>query len=857
MKKNRAKKYGSLRRVLVAMRLSLLAFAVLVCLAVFGVLMIRRSLLKNAQETGNALARSYAEEARSNLTVYQTLLSYGTAFLQDRLNQGYSMESLCDSAQMYFDRVTGVLGEGVVSPFLLVGDEIMTVSGVSPTDIDPAYDPTQREWYRTAVEANGKVAFTGLYTDVITGEPAISVVQSFNGGDVVLGFDIFTENFHFQADSLSLAHADSFFLCDASGALLYSRTGLNLGYDALQEYCDMLLEKITAGELYSYEAAILDLEGQRRGVYYNRMENGWYSIITVPYCNILGDLRPFGSVLGLILAVSLVVLAVTVWREKKYHDRIDRADETVHVLGNSYYALYRVDFAQGCYEMIKSPAPVQEKLAPKGNYSALMQIAGEVIEPGAYAEFAKSFSLENIRRLVQNKVQDFGGDFRRRFGEEYRWVNVRVLFDETLAPEEVVICFREIGQEKQQEMEERRILKDALELAHRNETAKQAFFSSMSHDMRTPLNAIVGLSELAAQYSDADRLKDSLRKINNASRQLLSLINDILDMSRMEQGKVMLNNRDFDLRECLDDCLEAFRFQAQAQHKTLDVKLELETTRLLGDPERINQILNNLLSNAFKFTPEGGTVRLQVSQIAGGDFVKYKIVVADNGIGMSADFLPHLFEPYSREMRFAARQSVGTGLGMSITKNLVSQMNGELQVESEQGKGTTFTLVLPFLVSAMPLNRPESATPPETYRLEGRRILLAEDNEVNMEITTELLQMHDVEVVQAWTGKEAVEQFEKSEPFFFDAVLMDMQMPELDGCEAARQIRALPRPDAPVVPIIAVTANAFAEDIAATAAAGMNAHVSKPIDFALLCRTLGRLTADTDITADSAPTDLV
>ena len=214
MKKNRAKKYGSLRRVLVAMRLSLLAFAVLVCLAVFGVLMIRRSLLKNAQETGNALARGYAEEARSNLTVYQTLLSYGTAFLQDRLNQGYSMESLCDSAQMYFDRVTGVLGEGVVSPFLLVGDEIMTVSGVSPTDIDPAYDPTQREWYRTAVEADGKVAFTGLYTDVITGEPAISVVQSFNGGDVILGFDIFTENFHFQADSLSLARADSFFLCD-------------------------------------------------------------------------------------------------------------------------------------------------------------------------------------------------------------------------------------------------------------------------------------------------------------------------------------------------------------------------------------------------------------------------------------------------------------------------------------------------------------------------------------------------------------------------------------------------------------------------------------------------------------------
>lgn len=848
MKEHKIRKYNSLRRVLSSMRLSLLAFVMLVCLALFGVLMIRRSLLQNAQETGTALARSYAEETRSNLTVYQTLLSYGTAFLQDRLDQGYTTEALCNSAEMYFNRVTGVLGEGVVSPFLLIGDEMFTASGEKPSDIDPDYDASTRDWYRMALDADGKVVVTGLYTDVVTDAPVISVVQAFDKGNVVLGFDIFTENFHFQTDPLSLAHADSFFLCDASGALLYARTGLELDNDGLQTYCNELLTKISAGELDGYADHITDLDGNRRGVYYSRMDNGWYSIVTMPYKSVLGDLRPFGSVLGLILAISLLVLAVTVWREKKYHDRIDRADETVHVLGNSYYALYLVDCEAGTYEMIKSAPPVQEKLPPKGNYSALMKIVGEVIEPGAYAEFAQSFSLDSIRRLVHDRIPDFGGDFQRRFGEEYHWVNVRVLYDETLAPQEVVLCFREIGQEKQRQMEERRVLEDALELARRNETAKQSFFSSMSHDMRTPLNAIVGLSELAAGYDDAPRLKEYLRKINTASRQLLSLINDILDMSRMEQGKVMLNNREFDLRACVEDSLEAFRFQAQAQRKTLDVKMELDDTRLLGDPARINQILNNLLSNAFKFTPEGGTIRLHVTQIDKGDFAKYKIVVADTGIGMSADFLPHLFEPYSREMRFGAKQSIGTGLGMSITKNLVSQMNGELQVESEQGKGTTFTLVLPFAVLAG--QEPKDVSPaPESYSLEGRRILLAEDNEVNMEITTELLQMNGAEVTQAWNGREALEQFEKSESFHFDAVLLDMQMPEMDGCEAARRIRALSRPDAPVVPIIAVTANAFAEDIAATAAAGMNAHVSKPIDFGLLCRTLGRLTSGSDVLA--------
>lgn len=852
MKNKKNKSHNNIHRVLGDMRLSLLAFFVLVCLVLFGVLMIRRSLLKNAQKSGSALARSYAEEARSNLTVYQTLVSYGTAFLQDRLNQGYTNEELFASAEMYFDRVTSVLGDQVISPFLLLDGEMLTTTELSPTDIDPDYTPTQREWYRMAVEADGAVVFTGLYTDIVSGQPTISVVQSVNNGEAVLGFDIFTENFHFQADPLSLAHADSFFLCDATGSVLYARTELDLQNAELQSYCNTLLEKISAGELDEFNEYITDLDGNRRGVYYNQMDNGWYSIVTVPYESILGDLRPFGSVSMLILVISLLVLAVTIWREKRYNDRIGRANETVQVLGNSYYALYRVDCADGTYEMIKSAPPVQGHLPEKGNYADLMQVVKEVMEPGAYTEFRQSFSLENIRHLVETHTADFGGDFQRRFGNEYRWVNVRVLFDETLAPEEVVLCFREIGQERQRQMEERRVLEDALELARRNETAKQAFFSSMSHDMRTPLNAIVGLSELSAQYEDVDRLKDCLRKVNNASRQLLNLINDILDISRMEQGKVMLNNREFDLRECVEECLESFRFQAQTQHKTLDVKLELNATRLLGDPSRINQILNNLLSNAFKFTPEGGTIRLHVTQIDKGDFAKYKIVVADTGIGMSSDFLPHLFEPYSREMRFTAKQSIGTGLGMSITKNLVSQMNGELHVESEQGKGTTFTLVLPFAVIAGSDAPAEAAPAPENYTLEGRRILLAEDNEVNMEITTELLQMHGVEVTQAWTGLQALEQFEKSEPFRFDAVLLDMQMPEMDGCEAARRIRALERPDAGTVPIIAVTANAFAEDIAATAAAGMNAHVSKPIDFTHLCRTLARLTAGAAPAGDSA-----
>ena len=459
-----------------------------------------------------------------------------------------------------------------------------------------------------------------------------------------------------------------------------------------------------------------------------------------------------------------------------------------------------------------------------------------------FAEFCRSFSTDNIRTLVRQRVRDFGGDFLRRFGEKYRWVSVRVLFDESLAPEEVVLSFREVEQEKQQQLKERQLLEESLQLARKNEESKQAFFRNMSHDMRTPLNAILGLSELAGQHAeDAGRVSGYLKQITSSTRYLLELINDILDMSRMEQGKVVLDRRSFDLRGCVEECLAPFRVQAERDRKTLSVRFDLSSRPLMGDPFRVRQILNNLISNALKFTPEGGSVSLSVAQMDEGEYAKYKFVVADTGIGMSAEFLKRLYEPYARELRFSPKQASGTGLGMSITKNLVAQMDGEIQVESQPGRGSTFTVILPFAAAEESRETISQAAETTDFTLDGLHILLAEENEINMEITVELLAAQGVQVTQAWNGAEAVEQFRQSPPGSFDAILMDMQMPLLDGCGAARAIRAMDRPDAGTIPILAVTANAFAEDISATTAAGMDAHISKPIDFRILCQTLGRL----------------
>ena len=532
-------------------------------------------------------------------------------------------------------------------------------------------------------------------------------------------------------------------------------------------------------------------------------------------------------------------------REYRLNRDINRTNETVRVLGNSYYAIYRIDFGKATYDMIKGSDYIRSRLPRNGDYEKFLRASGEVIEKNAYQEFIETFSLENIRALVAKRTRDFGGDFLRLFDTGYRWVNVRLLFDESLNPNEAVLCFREVDAEKQQQLQHLELLRNSLETAKKSEESQKRFFSSMSHDMRTPLNAILGLSDLAGKHlDDPGAVKEYLSKIHYSSSHLLMLINDILEISRLEQGQLSFENQTFDLEKCVRDCCNVFEIQAKQQDKKFSLRFQAEDTMVSGDAFRLGQILNNLLSNALKFTAQGDSVSVDVRQVQNQEYGRYQISVQDTGAGMSEEFLEKIFVPYERETRFGARNVQGTGLGMPIVKSIISQMGGQITVSSRLGEGSTFTVTLPLVPvrqedrAAEDVSESHDQAQRQTASLEGRRILLAEDNEINMEITTEILQMNGVLVTQAWNGREAVEAFERSAPGEFDAILMDMQMPEMDGCEAARRIRRLPREDAAKIPILAVTANAFAEDIAATTKAGMNAHISKPIDFSVLCDTL-------------------
>ena len=385
-------------------------------------------------------------------------------------------------------------------------------------------------------------------------------------------------------------------------------------------------------------------------------------------------------------------------------------------------------------------------------------------------------------------------------------------------------------------------LKLSNEAAVRANQTKSEFLSHMSHDIRTPMNGILGMAERIRRHENEPAIiDDCLDKINVASGHLLSLLNDVLDMSELEQRRVKLESKPFDLYEELDSIALIVAQQAKEQGVTVEVhEPPLPHTKLCGSPLHLRRILLNLSSNAIKYNKPNGRVDLWVEELESGtDFARYRFRVQDTGVGMSKEFLEkRLYEPFAQENANVRTDYQGTGLGMSIVAELVHAMGGTIQVESELGVGTTFTVELRFALDEAPQpSAPEAAAPAD---ISGMRVLVVEDNALNREIVQCLLEDKGAEVTLAEDGQQAVDAFAAAEPGRFDAILMDIMMPVLDGIGATQAIRSLPRSDAQTIPIIAMTANAFEEDKKKAQAAGMNAHIAKPIDSAKLCAVLAR-----------------
>ena len=390
------------------------------------------------------------------------------------------------------------------------------------------------------------------------------------------------------------------------------------------------------------------------------------------------------------------------------------------------------------------------------------------------------------------------------------------------------------------------VAENAFEVAENANHAKSDFLANMSHDIRTPMNAIMGMTTLIERDAQLpDKVREYTKKIQCSSRHLLGIINDVLDMSKIESGKTIINVGEFYLPELLEQMDAAFRQQTDAKKQKFEIKIQnLEHKWLLGDSMRLLQILNNLLSNAYKYTPAGGTICIEVQEMeqSSSSYAKLCFKVMDNGIGMSREFLAQIYDSFTREECSVTNTIQGTGIGMSIVKSLVDLMGGSIDVESMQGKGTCFELILDFRISEKTVTdcskQKEEKEETDTSQLRGMHFLCAEDNELNAEILKELLHMEGAECVLCPNGRAVVEKFEKSAPGDYDMILMDVQMPVMNGYEATKAIRRGNHPLALTIPIVAMTANAFSEDVQKSLSAGMNAHISKPMDMKKLARVV-------------------
>ena len=500
-----------------------------------------------------------------------------------------------------------------------------------------------------------------------------------------------------------------------------------------------------------------------------------------------------------------------------------------------YHAIYHIDLIQ---DRIEKLAGANQNYTPTGVVTSataqLNDILEKMVAPSHHEIMQYFFDLTTVNDRLHGKL------FISREYPSPQGIWRRATFivqnrDTDDDVTEILYVTQIIDDYKQKELAYQQELVKAVESANQANTAKTDFLNRMSHDIRTPLNGILGMLDIAQKNeTNPKALLECHEKMRTAAFHLKALVNDVLDMQRMETDRFFLEQIPFDIREILDNCWSML----EAQASRLDITLKkikpgsLKYPYLIGSPLHIRQIFMNLLSNAIKYNKPGGSISIHAKIIRQvHQNVIYKFIISDTGIGISPEFQKHIFEPFAQEDTGARTIYKGTGLGMAIVHRLVQEMGGTIQLKSEKNVGSTFTLILPFTIDEhQPSASAETATDTPTD-LTDLHILVVEDNELNLEIAVFSLEAAGLNVSTAINGLEAVRLFEKSKPYEYDIILMDIMMPVMNGLDAAKAIRGLSRPDAPTVPIIALSANAFAEDIQKSKNAGINEHLAKPLEM--------------------------
>ena len=551
-------------------------------------------------------------------------------------------------------------------------------------------------------------------------------------------------------------------------------------------------------------------------------------------------------VMGCILSFYLCFWALLmVSRHRTERSRIrelERQHNISRAIGKIYDAYYLVDIEKNQLEILKGTEFLQN-LAK--NYTTATETLDAMISccvADSYKQNCHEFvSLDHLEERL-GEEEFLTNTFQGSDGKWYfsALIPKKKRKDGKIAS--VIFTVRDITGQRKQELAYQNQILEALQEAKQANIAKTEFLRRMSHDIRTPINGIMGMLDIADHFpEDTEKLRECRQKVRDASGFLFALVNDVLDMSKMESGEIVMEEVPFDLRDLLNDVVAMIEVQAleRGLQFSYDRTPEDATWNLIGSPVHLHQLLINIAGNAVKYNKPKGFLHLSCVRISeDSDRAVYQFVCADSGIGMSKEFQRHMFEPFAQEQDGARTKLNGTGLGLSIVQKLVEKMDGQIAVESEKGKGTTFRVTIPFRIDPQAKCAEEAEEQTEDVSIRGMKILLVEDNELNMEIAQFLLEDEGAVVTKAWNGQEAVEIFKASQPGDFDLILMDIMMPVMDGVTAAGNIRSSRHADAASIPIIAMTANAFSDDVERHKKAGMNEQISKPLDVKQMMRTL-------------------
>ena len=522
--------------------------------------------------------------------------------------------------------------------------------------------------------------------------------------------------------------------------------------------------------------------------------------------------------------------------------QVKKTRQAFHALGTAYYLILRLDLKTKRVELVKKTRKMNVDIKDNNiEWNPQVETIERIIAEPFVQKYMEFFDIQTMAARLHNK-ESMSSEFKKKDGSWFLSMVVPQSYDKNRKVTSVLIANRDVTEEKLRELRQEEELREAKLKAECANKAKSSFLFNMSHDIRTPMNAIIGYADLASRHlKETEKIGRYLETIQICGERLLSLLSNVLDLARIENNKIEMEYDVSNVHENFENCVAMFQQLAESKNQTLSLTEQIMYPYVYMDAPHLSEICFNIISNAIKYTNTGGTISCDVVQKSceKDDWCNMIITITDNGIGMSEDFQKHIFEIFERERNSTVSHIEGNGIGMGITKKLVDLMDGSIEVKSKQGEGSIFTVTVPCRKASKEDSMMKKKSNLRNKNcLNGVRILLVEDNEINTEIATELLMEEGCIVETANDGVACIDMIEKADADYYKMILMDIQMPVMNGYDAALAIRKMKDTKKSRIPIIAMTANVFAEDIQKVLSVGMNDHVAKPVDMNILVPTM-------------------